>query len=96
MPRCTGLARVNGSHCPRGSHAAADAIRAGAAASQEKAILLELIWMALLRAERHVASDVCASCLPLAASLPKPSDAVGASCTADYFTGTLREPPAHT
>ena len=58
--------------------------------TKEKAILLELIWMSLLGAERHVARDVCAECVGIAARLPKPPDATGPSCTADYFTGAPR------
>lgn len=57
---------------------------------KEKAILLEIIWMALLGAERHVPADVCASCLRLARTLPLPADAVGPSCSADYFSGGPR------
>jgi hypothetical protein len=57
---------------------------------KEKAILLELAWMALLGAERHVPADVCSACLALAQSLPRPLGAVGASCVADYFSGAPR------
>ena len=58
--------------------------------TKEKAILLELIWMSLFRAERFVRTDVCAACLPEARRLPVPSDAAGPSCAADYFTGAPR------
>mmetsp|Transcript_9723 Transcript_9723/g.31275 ORF Transcript_9723/g.31275 Transcript_9723/m.31275 type:complete len:365 (+) Transcript_9723:803-1897(+) len=58
--------------------------------SKEKAILLELAWMALLGAERHVPADVCSACLPLARSLPRPPGAVGASCIAEYYSGAPR------
>ena len=58
--------------------------------TKEKAILLELVWMSLLRAERFVSVDVCAECLPTAVSFPKPPDAVGASCDRDYFNGAPR------
>lgn len=57
---------------------------------KEKAILLELIWMALLGAERHVPPSLCSSCLPAAQTLPVPVDAVGPSCAADYFSGAPR------
>ena len=40
--------------------------------TKEKAILLELIWMSLFRAERFVQPDVCEACLSVAASLPRP------------------------
>ena len=33
--------------------------------------------MSLLQAERYVAKDVCAECLSVAASLPRPDDARG-------------------
>ena len=58
--------------------------------TKEKAILLELVWMALLGAERHVRADVCAACVGIAKRLPRPPDATGASCDADYFTGAPR------
>ena len=60
--------------------------------TKEKAILLELIWMSLFRAERFVAPDVCAACLQVAASLPRPADAYsgGPRCDRDYFTGAPR------
>jgi len=59
--------------------------------TKEKAILIELMWMSLLRAERYVTQDVCAKCLIIAASLARPSDARGvASCDKDYFTGAPR------
>jgi len=58
--------------------------------AKERAIMLEIIWMALLGAERHVAADVCAVCLRFAQTLPKPPRAVGASCSADYFDGAPR------
>lgn len=58
--------------------------------TKEKAILLELIWMSLLHAERFVKTDVCAECVEIAAELPVPSDAVGPSCSKDFFTGAPR------
>jgi len=59
--------------------------------TKEKAILIELMWMSLLHAERYVAKDVCAECLSVAASLPRPNDARGgASCDRDYFTAAPR------
>jgi hypothetical protein len=59
--------------------------------TKEKAILIELMWMSLLRAERFVRRDVCAECLPVAAQLPRPPDARGgASCDRDYFTAAPR------
>ncbi len=58
--------------------------------TKEKAILLELIWMALLHAERYIERDVCASCLAAASRSPKEEGAVGASCDADYFSGAPR------
>jgi len=58
--------------------------------TKEKAILIELAWMAIFRAERFIRVDVCSECLAIAAALPRPPDAVGASCTADYFTGAPR------
>ena len=58
--------------------------------TKERAILLEISWMALLRAERYVHVDVCASCLLAARAAPTPVDAIGASCDADYFTGAPR------
>ena len=42
------------------------------------------------QAERFVRLDVCSECFEIAAALPRPPDAVGASCTADYFTGAPR------
>ena len=45
--------------------------------TKEKAILIELMWMSLLRAERFVTTDLCNECLPIAASLPRPPDAKG-------------------
>jgi len=46
----------------------------------------------LFRAERFVSVDVCESCLPVAASLPRPADAYtgGPRCDRDYFTGAPR------
>ena len=58
--------------------------------TKEKAILLELIWMSLFRAERFIKADVCTACLTEAAAIPVPSDAVGPSCANDYFTGGPR------
>jgi hypothetical protein len=58
--------------------------------TKEKAILLELVWMSLFRAERFVTQDVCEACLPAAKALPVPSDAVGPSCKRDYFNGAPR------
>ena len=58
--------------------------------TKEKAILLELIWMSLFRAERFVTPDVCTACLPAANQLPVPSDAIGPSCHRDYFNGAPR------
>ena len=58
--------------------------------TKEKAILLELIWMSLFRAERFVKADVCNSCLADAKALPVPADAIGPSCTNDYFNGAPR------
>ena len=58
--------------------------------ARPQAILLELIWMSLLRAERFVRTDVCGACLPAAKALAVPSDAVGPSCSRDYFTGAPR------
>ena len=59
--------------------------------TKEKAILIELMWMSLLRAERFVTSDICADCLPTASTLPRPPDAkAGATCDRDYFTGAPR------
>ena len=59
--------------------------------TKEKAILIELMWMSLLRAERYVRRDICAECLPIAAALPRPPDARGgASCDRDYFSAAPR------
>ena len=58
--------------------------------TKEKAILLELIWMSLFRAERFVKPDVCAACLATAQALPVPRDAIGPSCHRDYFNGAPR------
>ena len=63
--------------------------------TKEKAILLELIWMSLFRAERFVTPDVCAACLPVARALPVPSDALGPSCERDYFNGAPRVEPCN-
>ncbi|KAL1525494.1 hypothetical protein AB1Y20_020350 [Prymnesium parvum] len=58
--------------------------------TKEKAILMELMWMSLLRAERFVKPGLCATCLGSAKALPVPFDAVGPSCSHDYFTGAPR------
>ena len=55
--------------------------------TKEKAILMELSWMGLLKAERFIKADVCADCLAVAASIPRPPDAKGgAACDRDFFT----------
>ena len=46
--------------------------------------------MSLFRAERFVKADVCNSCLADAKALPVPADAIGPSCTNDYFNGAPR------
>lgn len=58
--------------------------------TKEKAILLELVWMSLFHAERYIEHDVCNECLHVAQSLPRPADAIGASCERDYFSGAPR------
>ena len=64
--------------------------------TKEKAILIELMWMSLFRAERFIPTDVCRECLAIAASLPRPPDAkAGASCDRDYFSAAPRLEPCN-
>jgi hypothetical protein len=64
--------------------------------TKEKAILIELMWMSLFRAERFIPTDVCRECLGIAASLPRPPDAkAGASCDRDYFSAAPRLEPCN-
>ena len=59
--------------------------------SKEKAMLLEIAWMGMFEAERYVKVDVCKECLAVAKELPKDEQAIGASCTADFYQGAPRD-----
>lgn len=67
--------------------------------TKEKAILLELMWMSILGAERYYVGDACADCLPVARRMPRPagepSNAPGPSCDSDYFSGAPRVEPCN-